>query len=227
MLLEKIGGVSLERRALRAVAGGGGFLDLGDRHAARADAQLAMADASQFARGYYGALSEDYLQVYTYQLGLCLPLHVLAKLLSGPALGQLDFAAQCLNAALGIAGAGVLAALAQEIFEKRAASVALLLYRQPADAAVCAVCLQHQPDDPAVRRHDALLCPLCAHGTGRVRRTATLLGGLSAGRQLNAAGGAAGAFHLRADARMGAEGRKDRAVCRAVVRNREGVRWRR
>lgn len=34
VLLEKIGGVRLNARALRAVAGGGGFLDLGDRHAA-------------------------------------------------------------------------------------------------------------------------------------------------------------------------------------------------
>lgn len=128
VLLEKIGGVRLNAGlcALWLAAAVFWIWAIGMRQ--RADAQLVMADASQFARGYYGALSEDYLQVYTYQLGLCLPLHVLAKLLSGPALGQLDFAAQCLNAALGIAGAGVLAALAQEIFEKRAALAALLLY---------------------------------------------------------------------------------------------------
>lgn len=128
VLLEKIGGVHLNAGlcALWLAAAVFWIWAIGMRQ--RADAQLVMADASQFARGYYGALSENYLQVYTYQLGLCLPLHVLAKLLSGPALGQLDFAAQCLNAALGIAGAGVLAALAQEIFEKRAALAALLLY---------------------------------------------------------------------------------------------------
>ena len=128
VLLEKIGGVRLSAGlcALWLAAAVFWIWAIGMRQ--RADAQLVMADASQFARGYYGALSEDYLQVYTYQLGLCLPLHVLAKLLSGAALGQLDFAAQCLNAALGIAGAGVLAALAQEIFEKRAALAALLLY---------------------------------------------------------------------------------------------------
>ena len=128
VLLEKIGGVRLNAGlcALWLAAAVFWIWAIGMRQ--RADAQLVMADASQFARSYYGALSEDYLQVYTYQLGLCLPLHVLAKLLSGPALGQLDFAAQCLNAALGIAGAGVLAALAQEIFEKRAALAALLLY---------------------------------------------------------------------------------------------------
>lgn len=106
VLLEKIGGVRLNAGlcALWLAAAVFWIWAIGMRQ--RADAQLVMADASQFARGYYGALSEDYLQVYTYQLGLCLPLHVLAKLLSGPALGQLDFAAQCLNAALGIAGAG-------------------------------------------------------------------------------------------------------------------------
>lgn len=111
VLLEKIGGVHLNAGlcALWLAAAVFWIWAIGMRQ--RADAQLVMADASQFARGYYGALSEDYLQVYTYQLGLCLPLHMLAKLLSGPALGQLDFAAQCLNAALGIAGVGVLAAV--------------------------------------------------------------------------------------------------------------------
>ncbi|MFR3406822.1 MAG: hypothetical protein ACLTV6_09930 [Christensenellales bacterium] len=89
VLLEKIGGVRLNAGlcALWLAAAVFWIWAIGMRQ--RADAQLVMADASQFARGYYGALSEDYLQVYTYQLGLCLPLHVLAKLLSGPALGQL------------------------------------------------------------------------------------------------------------------------------------------
>ena len=97
VLLEKIGGVRLNAGlcALWLAAAVFWIWAIGMRQ--RADAQLVMADASQFARGYYGALSEDYLQVYTYQLGLCLPLHVLA-------------------------------ALAQEIFEKRAALAALLLY---------------------------------------------------------------------------------------------------
>ena len=69
-----------------------------------------------------------WLAVYTYQLGIALPLHMLARLFSGATMGQLDFLAQCVNAALGIAGAGVLAALAQELLDRRAASATLLLY---------------------------------------------------------------------------------------------------
>ena len=128
LLLEKLGGVYLGAGlcALWLAAALLWIWAVGQRQ--RADAQLVLADASQFARGYYGALSEDYLQVYTYQLGLALPLHLLAKLSSVVDVDGLDFLAQCVNAALGIAGAGVLAALAQEIFEKRAAAAVLLLY---------------------------------------------------------------------------------------------------
>ena len=114
VLLEKIGGVRLNAGlcALWLAAAVFWIWAIGMRQ--RADAQLVMADAGQFARGYYGALSEDYLQVYTYQLGLCLPLHVLAKLFSGAALGQLDFcgampqcgAGHCRRGRAGGAGTG-------------------------------------------------------------------------------------------------------------------------
>lgn len=69
VLLEKIGGVRLNAGlcALWLAAAVFWIWAIGMRQ--RADAQLVVADASQFARGYYGALSEDYLQVYTYQLG--------------------------------------------------------------------------------------------------------------------------------------------------------------
>ena len=127
-LLEKLGGVRLGAGlcALWLAVAFFWIWAIGMRQ--RADAQNVIADAHQFMRNYYGALSEDYLQVYTYQLGLCLPLHLLANLFSGVTLGELDAMAQNINAALGIAGAGVLAALAQELFEKRAASAVLLLY---------------------------------------------------------------------------------------------------
>lgn len=222
VLLEKIGGVRLNAGlcALWLAAAVFWIWAIGMRQ--RADAQLVMADASQFARGYYGALSEDYLQVYTYQLGLCLPLHVLAKLLSDPALGQLDFAAQCLNAALGIAGAGVLAALAQEIFEKRAALAALLLYIVSLPTLLFAQFV-YNINLMILLCAGTMLCFARYVRTGRVGFGAGYaLLAVCAGRQAQRGGGAAGAFHLRADARMGAEGRKDRAVCRAVVRNREG-----
>ena len=127
-LLERFGGVRLGAGlcALWLAAALFWIWAIGMRQ--RADAQVVLVDASQFARGYYGALSGDYLQVCSYQLGLCLPLHLLAKLSSVVDVNELDFLAQCINAALGLAGAGVLAALAQELFEKRAATAVLLLY---------------------------------------------------------------------------------------------------
>ena len=127
-LLERLGGVRLGAGlcALWLAAALLWIWAIGMRQ--RADAQMVLADAHQFARNHYDALSGDYLQVYTYQFGIALPLHMLAKLFSGATMGQLDFLAQCVNAALGIAGAGVLAALAQELLDRRAASATLLLY---------------------------------------------------------------------------------------------------
>ena len=127
-LLERLGGVRLGAGlcALWLAAALLWIWAVGMRQ--RADAQTVLADAHQFARNHYDALSGDYLQVYTYQLGIALPLHMLARLFSGATIGQLDFLAQCVNAALGIAGAGVLAALAQELLDRRAASATLLLY---------------------------------------------------------------------------------------------------
>ena len=127
-LLERMGGVRLGAGlcALWLAAALLWIWAIGMRQ--RADAQMVLADAHQFARNHYDALSGDYLQVYTYQLGIALPLHMLARLFSGATMGQLDFLAQCVNAALGIAGAGVLAALAQELLDRRAASATLLLY---------------------------------------------------------------------------------------------------
>ena len=127
-LLERLGGVRLGAGlcALWLAAALLWIWAIGMRQ--RADAQMVLADAHQFARNHYDALSGDYLQVCTYQLGIALPLHMLARLFSGATIGQLDFLAQCVNAALGIAGAGVLAALAQELLDRRAASATLLLY---------------------------------------------------------------------------------------------------
>ena len=117
-LLERLGGVRLGAGlcALWLAAALLWIWAIGMRQ--RADAQMVLADAHQFARNHYDALSGDYLQVYTYQLGIALPLHMLARLFSGATMGQLDFLAQCVNAALGIAGAGVLAALAQDLLDR-------------------------------------------------------------------------------------------------------------
>ena len=127
-LLERLGGVRLGAGlcALWLAAALLWIWAIGMRQ--RADAQIVLADAYRFAHGNYDALGGDYLQSCTYQLGLCFPLHMLARLFSGATMERLNVLAQCVNAALGIAGAGVLAALAQELLDRRAASATLLLY---------------------------------------------------------------------------------------------------
>ena len=127
-LLERLGGVRLGAGlcALWLAAALLWIWAVGMRQ--RADAQIVLADAYRFAHGNYDALGSDYLQSCTYQLGLCFPLHMLARLFSGATMEKLNVLAQCVNAALGIAGAGVLAALAQELLDRRAASATLLLY---------------------------------------------------------------------------------------------------
>ena len=103
----------------------------------RADARVVMDAAKAFAAGDYARLSSstdriavfytnEYFQICTYQLGLCFPLEMVARLFPK---ADLNLLAQCVNAALGVAGAGVLAVLAQEILgERRAASAVMLLY---------------------------------------------------------------------------------------------------
>ncbi len=93
------------------------------------DAGKVLDGAIAFAQDDFAALHYevmDYFNIYTYQLGLVFPLELLARLFPKV---DLNLLAQCLNAALGVAGAGVLAALAQELCgEKRAATAAATLY---------------------------------------------------------------------------------------------------
>ena len=93
------------------------------------DARRVMEAAVSFAQDDFSALHyevTDYFNIYTYQLGIVFPLELLARLFPK---ADLNLLAQCVNAALGVAGAGVLAALAQELCgEKRAATAAATLY---------------------------------------------------------------------------------------------------
>ena len=92
------------------------------------DARRVMEAAVSFAQDDFSALHyevTDYFNIYTYQLGIVFPLEMLARLFPK---ADLNLLAQCVNAALGVAGAGVLAALAQEILGERHAASAVLLY---------------------------------------------------------------------------------------------------
>ncbi|MFR5794308.1 MAG: hypothetical protein ACLUI3_01180 [Christensenellales bacterium] len=224
-LLERLGGVRLGAGlcALWLAAALLWIWAIGMRQ--RADAQMVLADAHQFARNHYDALSGDYLQVYTYQLGIALPLHMLARLFSGATMEKLNVLAQCVNAALGIAGAGVLAALAQELLDLRAASATLLLYIASLPTLLFAQFVYNINLMILLARARALLCALCAHGARRVRACVCGAGGAGDGRQAERGNCAAGAAHLRAAARVGEPGHENRAACGAVLRDWErGVR---
>lgn len=99
---------------------------LGVQFGQRADAQTVLTAAQQFAHGEYAWLSDDYFHAYTYQLGQCLPLEGVARLLPGM---DLNMVAQCINVALGTATMIVFSALTQALFGGEGEGVnGLLLY---------------------------------------------------------------------------------------------------
>ena len=84
-----------------------------------------VSEAAQlFAQGNYKPMEIDYFNVYSYQLGICLPMEIVLRLIPGL---NLNLFMQALNAVLSIATAGVLAALAQMIFEGSGVRCAALL----------------------------------------------------------------------------------------------------
>ena len=135
--MERFGGIRLGAGLCALWLAAAVFWILAVQILQRADARVVMDAAKAFAADDYARLSSpvdriatyatnEYFQTYTYQLGLCFPLELLARLFPR---ADLNLLAQCVNAVLGAAGAGVLAALAQEIFgERRAASAVMLLY---------------------------------------------------------------------------------------------------
>lgn len=84
-----------------------------------------VSEAAQlFAQGNYKPMEIDYFNVYSYQLGICFPMEVLLRFFPGL---NLNLFMQGLNAVLSIATAGVLAALAQMIFDGRPVRRAVIL----------------------------------------------------------------------------------------------------
>lgn len=95
----------------------------------RADALTVLQKSIEFAHNDFSAMDYevmDYFNIFTYQLGLSLPLELLARMFPN---ADLNVLAQCINATLGAAGTGVLAAFAQEMMgERRAATACMMLY---------------------------------------------------------------------------------------------------
>lgn len=81
--------------------------------------------AELFARGNYKPLEIDYFHVYSYQLGICLPMEMVKRVLPGL---NLSLFMQGLNVFLSAGIAGALAALSLVLFGEKEAKAALVLY---------------------------------------------------------------------------------------------------
>lgn len=127
ILMKKLGGIRMSAAVMGLWAVAALLWIFGMRMAQRADAEIVRQAALKFAQGDTSPLTNmDYFHVCSYQLALCLPLELLARLFPH---ADINLLAQGLNAVLGVAGAGVLAALAQTLAgEKRAATACILLY---------------------------------------------------------------------------------------------------
>ncbi|MGN0774845.1 MAG: hypothetical protein ACI4MP_13760 [Candidatus Ventricola sp.] len=124
-LLERFAGVKLSLALLGAWTAGTLVLVLGANVAQMYDFAYVLEGAELFAAGNYKPLEIDYFNVYSYQLGICLPMEILVRLLPGL---DLSLFMQGLNALLSAGTAGALAALCQVIFSGQEARAAVLLF---------------------------------------------------------------------------------------------------
>ena len=92
----------------------------------RADSALVLDAAKRFAAGDFSPLEEVYLNRVSYQLGICLPLEGIARLLPGL---DLNLVMQALNCVMSAALMALLCGLAGEMMDDaRAVHAAALLY---------------------------------------------------------------------------------------------------
>ena len=124
-LLERFAGVKLSAALLFAWTAGTLVLVLGANVSQMYDFAYVLEGAELFAAGNYKPLTIDYFNVYSYQLGICLPMEILKRLLPGI---DLSLAMQGMNVLFSAGTAGALAALCQVIFSREEARAAVLLY---------------------------------------------------------------------------------------------------
>ena len=124
-LLQRFAGVRLSAALLFAWMSGTLVLVLGANVSQMYDFAYVLEGAELFAAGNYKPLAIDYFNVYSYQLGICLPMEILKRLLPGIDLSQVM---QGLNVLFSAGTAGALAALCQVIFSRKEAKAAVLLY---------------------------------------------------------------------------------------------------
>ena len=124
-LLKRFAGVKLSAALLFAWTAGTLVLVLGANVSQMYDFAYVLEGAELFAAGNYKPLAIDYFNVYSYQLGICLPMELLKRLLPGL---NLSLAMQGLNVLFSAVTAGALAALCRVIFSQEEARAAVLLY---------------------------------------------------------------------------------------------------
>ena len=124
-LLQRFAGVRLSAALLFAWTAGTLVLVLGANVSQMYDFAYVLEGAELFAAGNYKPLAIDYFNVYSYQLGICLPMELLKRLLPGL---NLSLAMQGLNVLFSAVTAGALAALCRVIFSQEEARAAVLLY---------------------------------------------------------------------------------------------------
>ncbi|MGN0776277.1 MAG: hypothetical protein ACI4MM_06325 [Candidatus Ventricola sp.] len=124
-LLARFSGVKLGGALLGAWTAGTLVLVFGADVKQMYDFAYVLEGAELFAAGNYKPLEIDYFNVYSYQLGICLPMEILLRLLPGL---DLSLFMQGLNVFLSAGTAGVLAMLCRVIFSSGEAKAALLLF---------------------------------------------------------------------------------------------------
>lgn len=123
-LLVRFAGVKLSAALLGAWTAGTLVLVLGANVAQMYDFAYVLEGAELFAAGNYKPLAIDYFNVYSYQLGICLPMELVKRVLPGL---DLSLFMQGLNVLLSAGTAGALTALSQVIFSQEEAKAAALL----------------------------------------------------------------------------------------------------
>ena len=123
-LLERVGGVKLSAGMLALWAGAALAWVLAIQLISESDFGCVVDSAEKFAEGGYDLLRWGYFRGSSYQLGICLLIESIVRLV--PML-DVDVVMQCINVFLGVGFMGLMAAFAQEVLGVRC-WVSVLLY---------------------------------------------------------------------------------------------------
>lgn len=124
-LLERFACVRLGAAMLGAWCLGTLVLVIGANVVQMYDFAYVMEGAQLFARGNYKPLTIDYFNVYSYQLGFCLPMELILRVLPGL---NLPLCMQIANVFLSAGVAGCMVVFSSLVFSRQEAKALLMLY---------------------------------------------------------------------------------------------------